>query len=496
MGAARGAEAGYVRGSVRRVVLAAGVLSALTASPVAAFDARLGWSPAQSAAGYRVYVRQSGQTYGSGVDVGLIQADASGVVYYVTRGLPNGVVNYFAVTDYDTSGRESVLSNELSLLVTATPTATFTAAVAATPSSTPIGAATASRTATASATRTPTSSTTRTATATATRTPTNSATRAPTGTANPASTATRTAPSTATPTRTVTSTPTPTSSPVGTVAASGPVAAYAFSEGSGTTTADASGNGRTGTLFGSPRWTTGAYGIGLQFSGGTTYDGVSLAPNNGFDGLSQGTLEAWVKFDTGATAGIHDWFDGHDASGCSYPFEFDFNNRSGTVYWEVWAGNTGQCNATFYGQVALANPGNWHHLAYVVGKNGNAWYVDGLLQKPTYVAGSASSTFFFASIAASPNTRYDVGTSETPGETFKGIIDELRIYDQPLTQAQIQADMNAPVTGSGPTATPPRTAIGTAIATAPRTPTASATRTRTASRTPTAAATPTRRHRR
>ena len=423
-------------------------------SAALAYDAQLGWAPVGSAAGYKVYVRQSGQSYGAGTDAGNPVPGGDGHLHYVVFGLQAGVTNFFAVSDYTSGGSESALSNELSLMVTPTPTPTAT------------GTATAD-------TAVPTATTTCTATSTA----------------NPAFTATPTAPSTATLARTITATPT--SSPVGTVTASGPVAAYAFSEGGGTTTADASGNGHTGTLFGNPQWTAGAYDTGLQFSGGTTYDGVNLAPNNGFAALSQGTLEAWVKFDTSATAGIHDWFDGHDESGCSYPFEFDFNNQGGTVYWEVWAGNTAQCNATFYAQVALANPGQWHHLAYVVGNTGNAWYVDGLAQTPTYLAGSASTTFFFASIAASSNTRYDVGTGAASSERFEGTIDELRIYDRPLTQAEVQADMNVQISESVPTASPTPTPTVNSTAMQTASPTSTATGLNTATPLPTNPATAT-----
>src|SRR5262245_8650671 len=80
---------------------------ALTAAPVAGFDAQLGWAPVQSAAGYRVYVRQSGQSYGAGLDVGLVLPDPLGVDRYIARGLPNGITNYFVVTAYDVAGRES-----------------------------------------------------------------------------------------------------------------------------------------------------------------------------------------------------------------------------------------------------------------------------------------------------------------------------------------------------------------------------------------------------
>ena len=390
-----------------------------------------------------MYVRQSGQSYTTGTDVGLIQAGTDGVVRYASQGLPNGVLNYFAVTAYDASARESALSNELSLLV-GTPVATSTPTAAAT--SPPL---TATRTSTLAGT----------VTRTPTRTGTSTATGTATATRSPASTSTRTP------------TPTATSTPVPTLPAA---AAYGFNEGSGTTAVDATGNGHTGTLFGSPVWTTGAYGSGLRFSGGTTYDGVNLSSNNAFDEAAQGTLEAWVKFDTSAS-GYHAWFDAHDTSGCSYPFEVHINNTGSTVYWEIWAGNTSACTATFNARVPLPNPSQWHHLAYVVNGTGNTWYVDGAPQAPTYLVGSAASTFFLASIAAGPNTRYDIGTTDNPAETFKGVIDELRIYDQPLSQAQVQADLIRPISSVVPTSTatrtPTRTGSPPATPTATRTPT-------------------------
>ena len=47
----------------------------------------------------------------------------------------------------------------------------------------------------------------------------------------------------------------------------GLVAAYGFSEGSGSTTADASGNSNTGTISGATWTTSGRYGNALSFNG-------------------------------------------------------------------------------------------------------------------------------------------------------------------------------------------------------------------------------------
>lgn len=144
-------ELEQTRRAARSSVLAA-VTIMLAAAQVKAFDAQVGWSPVQSVAGYRVYVRQVGQSYAGGTDVGLLQP-SGGVVQYTARGLPSGIVNYVAVTAYDGSGRESGLSNELSVSVTTTPAATATRSATATATRTG-AAATATRTGAATATPT------------------------------------------------------------------------------------------------------------------------------------------------------------------------------------------------------------------------------------------------------------------------------------------------------------------------------------------------------
>ena len=76
---------------------------------------------------------------------------------------------------------------------------------------------------------------------------------------------------------------------------------WLFSEGSGTTTADSSGNGNTGTLNNSPIWVTdfgGSYA--LQFPGSSVPGAAYVsAPNSGTfadQGIGSNiTICAWVK---------------------------------------------------------------------------------------------------------------------------------------------------------------------------------------------------------
>ena len=72
----------------------------------------------------------------------------------------------------------------------------------------------------------------------------------------------------------------------------GLVAAYGFEEGAGTTTADVSGNGNTGTLVGATWAAPGMYGGGaLSFNGSAR---VTVPDSASLDLTTAMTIEAWV----------------------------------------------------------------------------------------------------------------------------------------------------------------------------------------------------------
>ena len=71
------------------------------------------------------------------------------------------------------------------------------------------------------------------------------------------------------------------------------VAYWKFDEGTGTTAADSSGNGNTGTLMNGPLWTAGIAGNALYFDG--IDDNVTVLDSNSLDLSSSFTLSAWVN---------------------------------------------------------------------------------------------------------------------------------------------------------------------------------------------------------
>src|SRR5258706_569511 len=72
-----------------------------------------------------------------------------------------------------------------------------------------------------------------------------------------------------------------------------PTATYGFNEGSGNTTADASGNANMGTLSGLSWTTAGRYGSALSFNGANAY--VEAANSNSLNPGTAATFSAWVR---------------------------------------------------------------------------------------------------------------------------------------------------------------------------------------------------------
>jgi PKD repeat protein len=81
----------------------------LTGPPSHAASVHLGWqAPATPADGYKVYYGLRSEHYDVTLDVGQARSVA-------ISGLVDGLTYYFAVTAYDTSGQESMFSNEVSM---------------------------------------------------------------------------------------------------------------------------------------------------------------------------------------------------------------------------------------------------------------------------------------------------------------------------------------------------------------------------------------------
>ena len=212
------------------------------------------------------------------------------------------------------------------------------------------------------------------------------------------------------------------------------ITAYGMNEGSGTTLADASGAGHTGTLVNGPTWVASqaTYGQALSFDG--VNDAVSVTnPGTLNFGTSNFTIELWVKRNLLGGQQRHlfsrctntTW-----VTGCK---EFYFNASNQLVFGSFATGDTAS--------VTIADT-NWHHVAvtFVDATNTLSFYVDGTLRTTATKALEADGANHLAIFG---NHLFG-----TPGEAnaFSGLLDEVRIYNRALTLAEIQADRTTPIT--------------------------------------------------
>jgi chitodextrinase len=241
-----------------------------------------------------------------------------------------------------------------------------------------------------------------------------------------------------------------------TATASGPVAAYAFSEASGATTADASGNGNTGTLNGATRTTAGQFGSAVVVSGSGAYVDLGNGPTLQITGSM--TISAWIRpaaFPADDAAVVSKRTSGE------LGFQLDTTVDTGprTIGFKLTDASGG--GMFRYGTNPL-QASQWYYVTGVYDAAARTLdvYLNGVLDSGTLV-GTVSAT--------QQNSPLNVNIGHRPGASgydFNGTIDEVRIYNRALTPAEIQADMGTGVGGGTPLDTIAPSAPGTLTATA------------------------------
>jgi fibronectin type 3 domain-containing protein len=230
---------------------------------------------------------------------------------------------------------------------------------------------------------------------------------------------------------------------------SGPLAAYAFNEGTGTTTADVSGNNVTGTLHGATWTASGKNGSALSFNGSTGY--VDIGRPSVLNATGSMTWESWVYVasnppDDGQIVALSD-----DNSG----WQLKTTPDTGARTFGIAISADGASHTQRYSKTVVA-PNTWYHVAAVYNSTVqtldifvNGIVDDGVLTNPIGARSSIPSVQVLppASVTANIGRR-------TGGYYFNGVLDDVRVYSRALSQAEIQADMNTGV-GTAPDTQPP-----------------------------------------
>jgi len=223
------------------------------------------------------------------------------------------------------------------------------------------------------------------------------------------------------------------------------VGAYGLNAQSGSTMTDASGNSNTGTSSATTR-TTGKYGSARNFAAGSVAF-INIGNGTTLHITGSLTVSAWIKPSSFSE-------DNTDAAvvskrGSSGGFELDVTRDTGTRTIGFKLTSSSGANMIRYGSTALA-VGQWYHVAGVYNASAQTMdvYVNGVPDN-----GNQSGTITTSQKDFTVNVNF--GRRLDTSSFFSGVIDEVRIYNNALTQAQIQSDMNASIETLATDATAP-----------------------------------------
>jgi len=202
---------------------------------------------------------------------------------------------------------------------------------------------------------------------------------------------------------------------------------WTLDEGMGTTAVDWSGYGRHGTLVGAPQWADGYHSGALEFILSGQF--VDCGFDAGQEVTGDFTIAAWVKLAPnnadhyGGIAGKMEGF-------AWVRFGFAIVRDSSNVFsLRVANGKLGEVSGQVSSDLTYTDT-DWHHVAGVREGRINALYIDGVKQSETSVTDFVPSADFFHIGRQYSNNDY---------RYFRGLIDDVRIYDVALTPEEIAA---------------------------------------------------------
>ena len=204
-----------------------------------------------------------------------------------------------------------------------------------------------------------------------------------------------------------------------TVNNSGLVAHWQLNEGSGTGALDSSGNGNNGTLLNGPNWGTGQVGGGLTMDG---IDDVMRVFDHPTIRVNDFTIAVWFRANgSAAPQGIV-----AKGYGPSYDNSYNIYVYNGLVQFDLpqFAGHMS------YGPIS---PGVWYHAAVTKTGTITRMYVNGV-----EVASSSDAPVSVLYDSRPILVGADDDDANGIGElAFGGKIDDVRIYNRPLTASEI-----------------------------------------------------------
>jgi len=210
------------------------------------------------------------------------------------------------------------------------------------------------------------------------------------------------------------------------------VGLWHFDEGSeATTVVDSSGNDNTGDIYDATPGEVGKFGNALSFDGVNDY--VEVPNSASLNPTSHITVEAWFNAVAGTLTTqktlVQKPFTSHIAPHYQYTLLLlDTTTKPKVAAFSITVGSMSYwviAKDLSYGY------GTWHHLAGTYNGTTITLYLDGTAVASESVSGTISTYDTVLQIGAYPNL------SKTSTYCFKGLIDEVRIWNTALTEDQL-----------------------------------------------------------
>jgi hypothetical protein len=203
------------------------------------------------------------------------------------------------------------------------------------------------------------------------------------------------------------------------------VAHWRFDESSGTTASDSSGNGNHGTLIDNVQWAPGKIGGAAEFDGTTGH--IEVPFSESLKLLNQGdfTIAAWCLL--------------NEVPPSTNRMVLQQGDLNGTGRTLLFVNNTNEIRSFAGGATTGAGvgveSGVWIHIAVVVIEQGATDNIQ------MYVNGQASGAMNDTLGMEDSEGIYFIGSHKNLNNVFEGLIDDLRIYNHALTEAEFLAAM-------------------------------------------------------
>jgi Concanavalin A-like lectin/glucanases superfamily len=228
---------------------------------------------------------------------------------------------------------------------------------------------------------------------------------------------------------------------------SGLVGWWRFDDGSGTSAADSSGNGHTGTLTNGPTWTTSGEINGALTLASASSQYVNVPEVASLRLSSSWTASTWVKLTALPASGHYFGLLSKTAASGNTNYGLYVDNATGfwgagSPKWVVGFNPLSGANQYAAFQATI-NTGSWYYLTGVWDSSTNNLYL--------YLNGTLVASQNTAALVPDPSSGNPLTIGQEVGvsDFTNGTLDDARVYNRALSAAEILAMYNSNVSGGG-----------------------------------------------